>query len=146
MKKVLLASMIAGLSAGMTVPAMAAMAASQETYEQYQATIDAEGNSKVSGNVVFIPGDNDQMTVKLEASNANGMSAGLHEGICRYADDGEEAPDMLVFNENPAFELNALEDGKSTSTIELTVEALMGDPYSVAIYDGSSIVGCGNVQ
>ncbi len=143
MKKVLLASMIAGLGAGMTVPAMAD---SHETYEQYQAAIAERGGSGVSGTAVFVPGDGNQMTVKLEASNANGMSAGLHEGICRYADDGEGAPDLLTFNEDPAFELNAIEDGKSTSTIDLTVEALMGDPHSVAIYDGSSIVGCGNVQ
>lgn len=143
MKKLLLASMIAGLGAGMTVPAMAE---TQETYEQYQAAIDERGGSDVSGTVVFVPGDGSQMTVKVTASNANGMSAGLHQGVCRYAEDNEGAPDLLAFNEDPAFELNAIESGKSTSTIELTVEALMGDPHSVAIYDGSSIVGCGNVQ
>lgn len=143
MKKVLLASMIAGLGAGMTVPAMAD---SHDTYEQYQAAVHERGGSDISGTVVFVPGDGNQMTVKLKASNANGMSAGLHQGICRYAEDSEGAPDLLAFNEDPVFELNAIKDGNSTSTIELTVEALMGDPYSVAIYDGSSIVGCGNVQ
>lgn len=143
MKKVLLASMIAGLGAGMTVPAMAD---SHETYEQYQAAIAERGGSDVSGTVVFVPGDGDKMMVKLKANNANGMSAGLHQGVCRYVEDNEGAPDLFAFNEDPAFELNAIEDGTSTSTIELTVEALMGDPHSVAIYDGSSIVGCGNVQ
>ncbi|WP_410473773.1 hypothetical protein [Guyparkeria sp. TX1] len=141
MKKLLLASAIAGLSVGLTTPTMAA----EDNYEQYQAAIDQRGDSGVSGTAIFIP-QNGEMTVKLNVENADGMSAGLHKGICRYAEDSDGAPDLLAFDEDPLFELSAVDGNESSTTIELSAEGLMGDPQSVAIHDGSSIVACGNIQ
>ncbi|MCL7751772.1 hypothetical protein LV475_09235 [Guyparkeria hydrothermalis] len=141
MKKLLLASAIAGLSAGLTAPAMAA----ENDFEQYQAAVYERGGSGVSGNAVFIP-ENGEMMVKLTIENADGMSAGIHAGLCRYAEDSDGAPEMLAFDEDPLFELSAIDGTESSSTIELTTEALMGDAHSVAIHDGSTIVACGNIQ
>ncbi len=141
MKKLLLASAIAGLSVGLTAPTMAA----EDSYEQYQTSLDQRADSGVSGTATFIP-QNGEMKVHLQVNDADGMSAGLHEGICRYAEDSEGAPEGLAFNEEPLAELNEVDGNESMTTIELTVDALMGQPHSVAIHDGSSVVACGNVQ
>ncbi|MFI9652855.1 hypothetical protein [Guyparkeria halopsychrophila] len=141
MKKLLLASAIAGLSVGLTTPTMAA----EDTYEQYQASIGERGDSGVSGTAIFIP-QNGDMTVKLNVENADGMSAGLHPGVCRYAEDNDGAPDLLAFDDTPLFELSAVDGNESSTTIELSTEDLMGDPQSIAIHDGSTIVACGNIQ
>jgi hypothetical protein len=141
MKKLLLASAIAGLSVGLTTPTMAA----ENSYEQYQASIGQRGDSGVSGTAIFIP-QNGDMTVNLNVENADGMSAGLHNGLCRYVEDNEGTPEMLAFNDDPLYELSAVDGNESSTTIDLSTEDLMGEPHSVAIHDGSSIVACGNIQ
>ena len=141
MKKVLLASVIAGLSAGLAAPVMAA----DNKYEQYQAAIAERGDSGVSGNAVFIP-ENGGMAVKLSVDNADGLSAGIHAGVCRYAEDSTGAPETLAFKKEPLVELNAIDGSESSSTVDLTIKALMGAPHSVAIHDGGTVVACGNIQ
>ncbi|WP_322520526.1 hypothetical protein SR882_06925 [Guyparkeria halophila] len=141
MKKLLLASAIAGLSVGMTTPTMAA----DDKYEAYQASIQERGDSGVSGTAIFDP-ENGRMAVVVNAENANGMSAGIHRGICRYAEDSEGAPEDFAFNKEPEFQCTPFQDGKSMTTIDVTVEELMGQPRSVAIYDGDTVVACGNIQ
>ncbi|MFI9654147.1 hypothetical protein ABGV17_05375 [Guyparkeria sp. GHLCS8-2] len=141
MKKLLLASAIAGLSVGLTTPTMAA----EDSYEQYQASIAQRADSGVSGTAIFIP-QNGEMTVRLNVENADGMSAGLHTGICRYVEGNDGAPDLLAFDDDPLFDLSAVDGNESVTTIDLSTEDLMGDPHSVAIHDGDSIVACGNIQ
>lgn len=141
MKKLLLASAIAGLSVGLTTPTMAA----EDAYEQYQASIGERGDSGISGTAIFIP-QNGEMTVQLKVDNADGLSAGLHAGVCRYAEDSDDAPDLLAFDNEPLFDLSAVDGNESSTTIELSTDDLMGDPHSVAIHDGDSIVACGNIQ
>ncbi len=141
MKKLLLASAIAGLSVGLTAPTMAA----EGSYEQYQTSLEQRADSGISGTAIFIP-QNGEMKVNLEVNDADGMSAGLHKGICRYVEDDEGAPEELAFDEEPLAELNAVDGNESMTTIELTVDALMGQPHSVAIHDGGTVVACGNVQ
>lgn len=141
MKKVLLASVIAGLSAGLTAPVMAA----DNKYEQYQAAIAERGDSGVSGNAVFIP-ENGGMTVELSVENADGLSAGIHAGVCRYAEDSAGAPETLAFKRKPLAELDAIDGTESSSTTDLTISALMESPHSVAIHDGDTVVACGNIQ
>ncbi len=141
MKKLLLASAIAGLSVGLSTPTLAA-----NSYEQYQAAIDQRSDSGISGMATFIPKGDKEMKVELEMKDADGMSAGLHAGLCRYADDGKDAPEDLAFNKEPAVELSEVDGGKSSTTIELSVENLMNEPHAVAIHDGDKVVACGNIQ
>jgi hypothetical protein len=141
MKKLLLATTIAGLSLGLTAPTMA----EDDQYEAYQASVDERGDSGVSGTAIFDP-ENGQMTVVVNAENAEGMSVGIHRGICRYADDSEGAPEGLAFNKQPEFQCTPFQDGQSMTTIDIGIEELMGQPRSVAIYDGNTIAACGNIQ
>lgn len=140
MKKLLLASAIAGLSVGLTTPTLAA-----DNYEAYQASVMERGDSGVSGTAIFDPEDGG-MAVTINAENANGMSVGIHRGICRYAEDSEGAPEDFAFSKEPEFRCTPFQDGQSMTTIDITVDELMGQPRSVAIYDGDTIVACGNIQ
>lgn len=141
MKKLLLATTIAGLSLGLSAPTMAA----DDQYEAYQASVDERGDSGVSGTAIFDP-ENGQMTVVVNAENADGMSVGIHRGICRYAEDSEGAPENFAFNKEPEFQCTPFQDGQSMTTIDIGIDELMGQPRSVAIYDGDTITACGNIQ
>ncbi|MCL7743980.1 hypothetical protein LV476_03310 [Guyparkeria hydrothermalis] len=141
MKKLLLASTIAGLSLGLSAPTIAA----ENNYEAYQASIDERGDSGVSGTAVFNPGE-EQVTVVVKAENADGMSAGIHQGICRYAEEGENAPEHVAFKKEPKFEGSSFENGQSKATVDATLDNLMKTPHSLAIYDGEKMVACGNIQ
>lgn len=141
MKKLLIASTIAGLSLGLSAPSMAA----DDQYEAYQASIHERGGSGVSGNVVLDPQDG-KINVTITARNANGMSAGIHRGLCRYAESSENAPENLAFDHDPEYEIGDVEDGKSSGMIDTTVDDLMGQPRSMAITDGDTVVACGNIQ
>ncbi|KTG17839.1 MULTISPECIES: hypothetical protein [unclassified Guyparkeria] len=141
MKKLLLATTIAGLSLGLSAPTMA----EDDQYEAYQASVDERGDSGVSGTAIFDP-ENGQMTVVVNAENAEGMSVGIHRGVCRYAEDSEGAPENLAFNKQPEFQCTPFQDGQSMTTIDISIEELMGQPRSVVIYDGNTITACGNIQ
>lgn len=141
MKKLLLASTFAGLSLGLSAPTIAA----DNNYEAYQASVHERGDSGVSGTAVFTPGDG-QMTVMVKAENADGMSAAVHRGICRYAEDSEGAPEELAFQKEPEFQCTPFQDGQSMTTVNMLIDEMMGQPHSVAIYDGDTIVACGNIQ
>ena len=86
------------------------------------------------------------MTVRIKAENADGMSAGIHRGICRYAEDSEGAPEEFAFQKEPEFQCTPFQDGQSMTTVDMSVNELMGQPHSLAIYDGDKIVACGNIQ
>lgn len=141
MKKLLLASTIAGLSFGLSAPTIAA----DDNYEAYQASIDERDDSGVSGKAIFNP-EEEQVTVVIKAENADGMSASIHQGICRYAEDGESAPEHVAFKKEPKFEGSSFENGQSKTTVDATLENLMKTPHSLAIYDGDKLVACGNIQ
>ena len=141
MKKLLLASTIAGLSLGLSTPTIAA----EDNYEAYQASVDERGDSGVSGTAIFNP-KGEQMAVTVNAKNADGMSAGIHRGICRYAEDSEGAPEEFAFQKEPEFQCTPFQDGQSMTTVDMSVNELMGQPHSLAIYDGDKIVACGNIQ
>ena len=141
MKKLLLATTIAGLSLGLTAPTMA----EDDQYEAYQASVDERGDSGVSGTAIFDP-ENGQMTVVVKAENAEGMSVGIHRGLCRYADDSEGAPETFAFNNEPEFQCTPFQDGQSMTTVDISINELMGQPRSIAIYDGSKMTACGNIQ
>lgn len=143
MKKILAASVIAGLGFGMVGSATAQDLGS---YAKYQTAIEARQGSGVSGDAIFAPQDNGKMEVRIDVSNADGMAAGIHSGLCRFANDGEGAPERLAFSDEPAFALSDVSGGQSTTTIDLTADALMGSPHSVAIHDGGTVVACGNIQ
>ncbi|MFO7581122.1 hypothetical protein [Guyparkeria sp.] len=143
MKKVLLASVMAGLGFGM---AGVTTASAAETYEQYQTAIDARQGSGVSGTAIFVPQDDGTMEVRLTAENADGLKASIHRGLCRYSNDSEGAPEMLAFSPEPLAQLDDIEDGKSTCSINMTADGMMTEPHSVAIYDGDAVVACGNIQ
>ncbi|MFP4251327.1 MAG: hypothetical protein ACLFRM_01680 [Guyparkeria sp.] len=141
MKKLLLASAIAGLSVGLSMPSMAA----DNKYEQYQATIDERGDSGVSGTAIFVPEDG-KIAVTVNAQNADDMSVGIHRGLCRYAEDSEGAPEDLAFNKEPEFRCTPFQDGESMTTIDISIDDLMGQPRSIAVYDDDTITACGNIQ
>ncbi|MCL7743979.1 hypothetical protein LV476_03305 [Guyparkeria hydrothermalis] len=141
MKKLLLASTIAGLSLGLSAPTIAA----DGNYEAYQASVDERGDSGVSGTAIFTPGE-EQMTVRIKAENADGMSAGIHRGLCRYAENSEGAPENLAFKKEPEFQCTPFQDGQSMTTVDMSIGELMGQPHSLAIYDGDKIVACGVIQ
>ena len=141
MKKLLLATTIAGLSLGLSAPTMAA----DNQYEAYQAPIHERGGSGVSGTAIFDP-ENGQIAVTVKAENADGMSVGIHQGVCRYAEDSEGAPEELAFNKQPEFRCTPFQDGQSLTSIDISIEDLMGKPRSVAVYDGDTITACGNIQ
>ncbi|HER35593.1 MAG: hypothetical protein JXJ30_08025 [Halothiobacillaceae bacterium] len=143
MKKLLLATSIAGLSLALSAPTMAA----EDQYEAYQASLSERGDSGVSGTAVFDPNDG-KMEMTVEAKNAEGMSVGVHRGVCRYADSGseEKAPDHFGFKKEPEFPAASFKDGEATATLDITVGEMMGQPRSVAIYDGDTLTACGNIQ
>jgi len=141
MKKLLLASTIAGLSIGLTTPALAA----DDQYEVYQAAVNERGDSGVSGTALFDP-ENGQTTVVVKAENAEGMSVGVHRGICRYAEDSSGAPENFAFQQEPEFQGTPFQDGQSMIKADINIPALMNEPRSVAIHDGDTIVACGNIQ
>lgn len=140
MKKLLIASAIAGLSLGLSAPTMAA----DNKYEAYHASIHERGGSGVSGNLILDPQDG-QTKAMVTAKNADGMSVGIHRGLCRYAESSEGAPDGLAFDHDPEFELGDVEGGKSSGAIDLDAKSLLGQPRSVAITDGDTVVACGNI-
>ena len=141
MKKLLLATTVAGLSLGLSAPTMAA----DNKYEAYQASVGERGDSGVSGTAIFNP-DNGKMTLTVNAENADGMSVGIHNGICRYAEDSEGAPENFAFSKEPMFEAASIQDGQAKATVDISVAELMGQPRSIAIYDGDTITACGNIQ
>ncbi|MFP4640272.1 MAG: hypothetical protein ACLFMY_07505, partial [Guyparkeria sp.] len=133
MKKVLLASVMAGLGFGMTGMTTASAA---DTYEQYQTKIDEREGSGVSGSTILVPQGDGEIEVRVTAENADGLTVGIHTGLCRYANDGEDAPEMLAFDNDPVFELDEIDGDESTTTIEVTVDEMMTEPHSIAIHDG----------
>ena len=141
MKKLLLATTIAGLSLGLSTPTIAA----DDQYEAYQASITERGGSGVSGLAIFDP-ENGTVNVMVEAQNADGMSVGIHRGVCRYAEDSEGAPEDFAFQAEPEFPAASLADGKATSSIDIAIPEMMNEPRSVAIHDGDTIAACGNIQ
>jgi hypothetical protein len=144
MKKILAASVIAGLGFGMIGTATA-----QELgpYAKWRTTIDQRQGSAVNGEAVFAPQGNGKMEIRVEVSNADGLSAGIHTGICRFANGGDgNAPEHLAFSENPVVELADVSGGESITTADLTIEELMTGPHSIAIEDGDTVVACGNIQ
>lgn len=141
MKKLLIASAVAGLSFGLSAPTLAA----DNKYEAYQAAIFDHGDSGVSGKVIFVP-KSDQMDVTVTAENADGMSVGIHEGVCRFVESTENAPPEFAFNHDPKFELADIADGESTGLMDLKLSELMGRPFSIAIKDDDKVAACGNIQ
>jgi len=143
MKKIMLASVVAGLGMGLVGTAMAQDLGS---YAKWRTDIQERQGSGINGEAVFAPQGGGKMQVTIDAANADGMSAGIHTGVCRFANDGEGAPEFLAFSGEPAIGLSDMSGGTSTTTIDLTVEAMMGSPHSVAIHDGGNVVACGNIQ
>ncbi|MFW6041780.1 MAG: hypothetical protein ACOC8M_02150, partial [Guyparkeria sp.] len=137
MKKVLLASVMAGMGFGMAGMTTASAA---DTYEQYQTAIDARQGSDVSGTAIFVPQEDGTVEVRVTAKNADGLSAGIHTGICRYSKDSEGAPEMLAFNAEPVAQLDDIDGDKSTCSVGVTVEEMMTEPHSIAIHDGDTVV------
>jgi len=143
MKKILAASVMAGLGVGLMGTATAQDLGS---YAKWRTDIQERQGSGVHGEAIFAPQGDGQMEVRIDVGNADGMSAGIHSGICRFANDGADAPERLAFNDEPAIGLSDVSGGQSTTTVDLTAEAMMGKPHSVAIHDGDTVIACGNIQ
>ena len=143
MKKILAASVAAGLGMGLMGTAMAQDLGS---YAQWRTDIMERQGSGINGEAIFAPQGGGKMEVRIDVANADGMSAGIHAGLCRFANDGEGAPDHIAFGAEPAIALSDVSGGTSTTTVDLTVEAMMGKPHSVAIHDDGDVVACGNIQ
>ena len=143
MKQILLASVMAGLGVGLVGTATAQDLGS---YAQWRTAIDERQGSGVHGEAIFAPQGDGKMEVRIDVANGDGLSAGIHAGICRFANDGEGAPELLAFSNEPVIGLSDVSGGMSTTTVDLTVSAMMGTPHSVAIHDGDTVVACGNIQ
>jgi len=143
MKKILLASVVAGVGMGL---AGTAVAQDLGSYAKWRTDIMERQGSGINGEAIFAPQGGGKMEVGIDAENADGMSAGIHAGICRFANDGEGAPEHLAFNAEPAIALSDVSGGTSATTVDLTVEAMMGNPHSIAIHEDGEVVACGNIQ
>jgi hypothetical protein len=143
MKKILAASVVAGLGMGLVGTATAQDLGS---YAKWRTDIMERQGSGIHGEAIFAPQGDGKMQIRIDAANADGMSAGIHAGVCRFANDGEGAPEFLAFNSEPAIGLSDVSGGSSTTTVDLTVEAMMGSPHSIAIHEDGTVVACGNIQ
>lgn len=101
--------------------------------------LDTQNDSGQSGTATLEPAGDGQTTVTLELSNPpdNPQPVHIHSGSC--AELGEVV-----------YPLTNLEDGASTTTVDVTIEALQAEPFAINAHESEEniqlYVACGDIS
>jgi hypothetical protein len=104
------------------------------------AALAQQANSNVTGTVTLTPQGDDKTVVKIQLrgdASTDPHPAHIHDGTCED------------FDQAPAYPLENVENGTSTTTVDAPLQELLSEPYIVNVHKSeaeiSTYISCGTV-